>query len=93
MNLHISLSNSVNHHEVAVSWYAGMRAVRCGDLRCRLKILTWQELASVLPAELQDLLEVKYGITHRADLSFSEMLIGAMTVLVKHPHLPALIRL
>ena len=63
MNLHNSLSNSVNHHEVAVSWYAAMRAVRCGDLRCRLKILTWQELASVLLAELQDFLEVKYGIT------------------------------
>jgi len=43
-------------------WYAVMRAVRCADLRCRLKLLTWQELASVLPAELQAFLEVKYGI-------------------------------
>jgi hypothetical protein len=44
-------------------WYAVMRAVRCADLRCRLKILTWQELASVLPTGLQTFLEVKYGIT------------------------------
>ena len=44
-------------------WYAVMRAVRCADLRCRLKILTWQELASVLPAGLQAFLDVKYGIT------------------------------
>lgn len=44
------------------NWYAVMKAVRFADLRCRLKIVTWQELASVLPAELQIFLEDKYGI-------------------------------
>ena len=44
------------------AWYRVMRAVRLSELRCRLKLLTWQELASVLPAGLQEFLEDKYGI-------------------------------
>jgi hypothetical protein len=44
-------------------WYSVMRAVRFAELRCRLKILTWQELAAVLPGELRSFLESKYGIT------------------------------
>jgi hypothetical protein len=39
-----------------------MRCVRPYDLRCRLKLLTWQELAKAVPCDLQDFLEVKYGI-------------------------------
>jgi hypothetical protein len=31
-------------------------------LRCRLQLLTWQELAAVLPQSLQKFLAVKYGI-------------------------------
>src|SRR5215470_3681582 len=42
------------------SWYAVIRAVRFAELRCRLKILTWQELASVLTVELKNFLENKY---------------------------------
>ncbi len=45
------------------SWYAVIRAVRFAEVRCRLKILTWQELAVVLPADLKIFLENKYGIT------------------------------
>jgi hypothetical protein len=45
------------------SWYAIIRAVRSAELRCRLKILTWQELAAVLPVDLKSFLESKYGIT------------------------------
>jgi hypothetical protein len=44
------------------AWYRVMRAVRLFDLRCRLKLLTWQELASGLPEELQQFLAAKYGI-------------------------------
>ena len=44
------------------AWYGILRAVRAADLRCRLKLLTWQELASVLPLNLQEFLAVKYGI-------------------------------
>jgi hypothetical protein len=43
-------------------WFSVMRAVRLFDLRCRLKLLTWQELAGVLPSDLQDFLALKYGI-------------------------------
>jgi hypothetical protein len=40
-----------------------MRAVRSCILRCRLQVLTWQELAGVLPRPLQKFLRTKYGIT------------------------------
>jgi hypothetical protein len=51
--------------ELVERWYRVMRAVRSAELRCRLKILTWQELAEALPAELQEFLAVKYGISAR----------------------------
>ncbi|MGA7156231.1 MAG: hypothetical protein WBY53_05270 [Acidobacteriaceae bacterium] len=43
-------------------WYRILRAVRVAELRCRLKMLTWQELAAALPVELQQFLATKYGI-------------------------------
>ena len=45
------------------NWYSVMRAVRSCVLRCRLQLLTWQELAAVLPRSLQKFLAAKYGIT------------------------------
>lgn len=44
------------------AWFEVMAAVRSTALRVRLKVLTWQELAAALPADLQDFLDVKYGI-------------------------------
>ena len=44
------------------AWYAVMRCVRIHDLRLRCKVLTWQELAGVLPAKLATFLGDKYGI-------------------------------
>lgn len=44
------------------AWYAVMRCVRPVDLRTRLRILTWQELAAALPGSLQNFLTQKYGI-------------------------------
>jgi hypothetical protein len=44
-------------------WYSVMRAVRSCVLRCRLQLLTWQELTAVLPKSLQKFLAAKYGIT------------------------------
>jgi hypothetical protein len=44
------------------AWYAVMRWVRGAELRVRCKVLTWQELASVLPSRLRDFLDEKYGI-------------------------------
>lgn len=39
-----------------------MAAVKSAALRVRLKVLTWQELAALLPEGLQEFLDVKYGI-------------------------------
>jgi hypothetical protein len=44
------------------AWFEVMAAVKSAEMRVRLKVLTWQELAAVLPEELQDFLDVKYGI-------------------------------
>lgn len=43
-------------------WFRIMAAVKRSDLRVRLKALTWQELAGLLPEDLQEFLDVKYGI-------------------------------
>jgi hypothetical protein len=43
-------------------WYRVMAAVKVVELRARLKVLTWQELAQHLPVELQEFLDRKYGI-------------------------------
>jgi hypothetical protein len=48
--------------ELIEIWYAVMRAVRSFELRCRLKLLTWQELACVVPGDLKEFLREKYGI-------------------------------
>ena len=45
------------------NWYSFMRAVRNCVLRCRLQLLTWQELTASLPRPLNQFLEGKYGIT------------------------------
>ena len=44
------------------AWYAVMRCIRPHELRMRCKILTWQELACMLPARVQKFLGEKYGI-------------------------------
>jgi hypothetical protein len=43
-------------------WFRVMAAVRSAEMRVRLKVLTWQELAAHLPVELQNFLDLKYGI-------------------------------
>jgi hypothetical protein len=44
------------------AWYDIMQCVVDTDLKTRCKILTWQELAALLPARLQEFLDLKYGI-------------------------------
>lgn len=44
------------------AWYAVLRCVQPIELRTRLKILTWQEIAHHVPQKLQSFLAVKYGI-------------------------------
>jgi len=43
-------------------WFAVMSCVKIVDLRTKCKVLTWQELAELLPEELRDFLNYKYGI-------------------------------
>jgi hypothetical protein len=43
-------------------WYRIISSVRQADLRCQLRTLTWQELASTLSRVQQSFLEEKYGI-------------------------------
>ena len=44
------------------SWYAILRCVRPLELRVRCKVLTWQELSAILPEQLGEFLDLKYGI-------------------------------
>ena len=44
------------------AWFQVMTAVKRAEMRVRCKVLTWQELAPVLPEGLQEFLDVKYGI-------------------------------
>ena len=43
-------------------WCAVMSTVKSCTLRCRLQLLTWQELARLLPQTMQRFLALKYGI-------------------------------
>lgn len=48
------------------AWYSVMRGVRIVDLRPRCKMITWQELAEVVPPKLQRFLKDKYGIMNKS---------------------------
>jgi len=43
-------------------WYSVLQAVKPVNLRLRCKMLTWQEVAEVVPRDLQEFLNKKYGI-------------------------------
>lgn len=51
--------------DLTESWYGILRAVRIAELRCRLKLLTWQELAGAAAPDLRHFLATKYGIEGR----------------------------
>jgi hypothetical protein len=53
-------------------WFDVMRAVRSAELRTRLKVVTWQEIAGMAPDELGEFLEAKYGIARAARVSTGE---------------------
>jgi len=44
------------------AWFAVMAAVKPAELRVRCKVMTWQELAVLLPEGLQEFLDWKYGM-------------------------------
>jgi hypothetical protein len=43
-------------------WFQVMAAVKSAEMRVRMKVLTWQELVAHLPDDLQEFLDLKYGI-------------------------------
>jgi hypothetical protein len=49
-------------HDLIETWYSILSAVHHPTFTTRLKLLTWQELATALPKDLQQFLEAKYGI-------------------------------
>jgi hypothetical protein len=61
------------------AWFEVMAAVKSAELRVRLKVLTWQELAAYLPEELQRFLDVKYGIVPSGRTATSLEEIGAVS--------------
>jgi hypothetical protein len=44
------------------AWFEVMAAVKTAQMRVRCKVMTWQELAGTVPDDLQEFLELKYGI-------------------------------
>jgi hypothetical protein len=44
------------------AWFAVMAAVKSHDVRSRLRLLTWQEIARSVPRPLRSFLAEKYGI-------------------------------
>jgi hypothetical protein len=56
------LMHDARRPDLREQYYAVLRAVRQPQLAARCSVLTWQELAGVLPPKLQAFLEDKYGI-------------------------------
>ena len=44
------------------SWFRVMQAVRGWEMRDRMRLLTWQELAAAMPGSVREFLREKYGI-------------------------------
>ena len=49
-------------HDLIETWYEILSAVHSPTFATRLKLLTWQELSTTLPNDLQQFLDAKYGI-------------------------------
>lgn len=48
--------------DLADAWYAVMKCVKSIELRTKLRMSTWQEVAGVSPLKLRQFLRTKYGI-------------------------------
>lgn len=59
---HFCVLHDARRPDLKEQWFRVMAAVRSAEFRTRLKVLTWQELAALLPNPLQHFLDVKYGI-------------------------------
>jgi hypothetical protein len=54
--------SDARRHDLIETWYTILSAVHHPTFTTRLKLLTWQELATTLPKDLQQFLDAKYGI-------------------------------
>ncbi len=52
----------VRRPDLVDAWYAIMRCVKPVELRTKLRMTTWQEVANAAPTKLQAFLAAKYGI-------------------------------
>jgi hypothetical protein len=56
------LMHDARRPDLREAWFQVMAAVKSAEIRVRLKVITWQELATALPEGLQAFLDWKYGI-------------------------------
>jgi hypothetical protein len=54
--------SDARRHDLIEIWYSVLSAVHSPTFATRLKLLTWQELSTTLPQDLQQFLDAKYGI-------------------------------
>jgi hypothetical protein len=65
LNLKFCVLLDARRPDLLEQWYGIIKCVSHTDLRTRCKVLTWQELASCLPAPLKRFLSIKYGIVFK----------------------------
>jgi hypothetical protein len=58
-----SVLSDARRHDLIETWYSILSAVHSPTFATRLKLLTWQELSTALPHDLQQFLDAKYGIS------------------------------
>lgn len=58
-------------HDLIETWYSILSSVHRPTFATRLKLLTWQELSTTLPQNLQQFLEAKYGILPPTKLTYT----------------------
>lgn len=63
---HFCVLCDADRSDLIEAWYGIIRAVRSFQMQARLRLLTWQEVASTLPPLLRVFLAEKYGIEGRA---------------------------
>lgn len=66
MNASFCVIADARRPDLIEAWHTIMRCVRDAEMRTRCKVLTWQELATLLPETLQKFLAVKYGINAKS---------------------------
>ena len=72
-NASFCLITDARRTDLIQEWFEVLGAVETSQLRTRCKLLTWQELAEVMPRSLQRFLALKYGIGAAVDVAASSV--------------------